>query len=70
MPKRGMGPGYGRRLCETLLSQAKEVGAHTAYLQVVQSNRVAVQLYESLGYQKEYALDYYWICEEYMERAS
>ena len=51
------GQGYGRRLCEALLSQAKEAGAQKAYLQVVQSNRVAVQLYESLGYQKEYS---YW----------
>lgn len=55
--ERYRGQGYGRRLCESLLSCAKEAGAHTAYLQVVQSNRVAVQLYESLGYQKEYA---YW----------
>lgn len=55
--ERYRGQGYGRRLCETLLACAKEAGAHTAYLQVVQSNRVAVQLYESLGYQKEYS---YW----------
>lgn len=55
--ERYRGYGYGRRLCEALLSKAKEAGAHTAYLQVVQSNRVAVQLYESLGYQKEYV---YW----------
>lgn len=55
--ERYRGRGYGRQLCEVLLSQAKEAGAHTAYLQVVQSNRVAVKLYESLGFQKEYS---YW----------
>lgn len=55
--ERYRGQGYGRRLCESLLSQAKETGSHTAYLQVVQSNRIAVKLYESLGYRKEYS---YW----------
>lgn len=55
--ERYRGQGYGRKLCETLLAYAKEAGAHTAYLQVVQSNRVAVGLYESLGYEKQYS---YW----------
>ena len=51
------GCGYGQRLCETLLSKAKEAGAHTAYLQVVQNNHVAHNLYEKLGYVKIYS---YW----------
>lgn len=51
------GLGYGRKVCETMLAAAKGQGAHTAYLQVVQSNRVAVSLYEKLGYRKLYS---YW----------
>lgn len=51
------GKGYGRRLCETLLEQAKKNGGHTAYLQVIQSNKIAVNLYEKLGYTKIYS---YW----------
>lgn len=49
--------GYGRQVCESLLSEAKLLGAHTAYLQVVQNNQVAKHLYEKLGYQKRYS---YW----------
>ncbi len=51
------GKGYGRRLCETLLDNAKKKGGHTAYLQVVQNNKIAVNLYEKLGYTKLYS---YW----------
>lgn len=51
------GRGYGRKVCEALLSEAKKYGAHTAYLQVVQKNSVAVHLYETLGYKKLYS---YW----------
>lgn len=51
------GNGYGRWLCESLLSEAMKVGVHTAYLQVVQSNHIATNLYEKLGYKKLYS---YW----------
>ncbi len=51
------GKGYGRSLCESLLGAAMEKGAHTAYLQVIQSNLIAKNLYAKLGYQKLYA---YW----------
>ena len=51
------GSGYGRQLCEALLAQAKENGGHTAYLQVVQGNEIATNLYKSLGYEKLYS---YW----------
>lgn len=51
------GKGYGQQLCENLLAKAKEQGAHTAYLQVVQNNQVAYNLYRKLGYQKVYS---YW----------
>ena len=51
------GRGYGRRVCEALLNEAKKYGAHTAYLQVVQKNSVAIHLYKMLGYKKLYS---YW----------
>lgn len=51
------GKGYGRRLCETLLAKAKEIGGHTAYLQVIQTNQIAINLYEKLGFEKTYS---YW----------
>jgi ribosomal protein S18 acetylase RimI-like enzyme len=51
------GKGYGRELCESLLSVSKQIGAHTAYLQVVQDNLTAVNLYEKLGYKTVYS---YW----------
>jgi len=51
------GKGRGRKLCEALLAEALSLGAHTAYLQVIQSNRPAVSLYERLGYKREYS---YW----------
>jgi len=54
-PKRGRG--YGTEICASLLSAAKEAGAHTAYLQVVRDNRTAVNLYAKLGYQMMYT---YW----------
>lgn len=43
---------YGRKLCETMLMASKEAGSHTAYLQVVDSYNVAVNLYTSLGYKR------------------
>ena len=40
-----------------MIGKAREQGARYAYLQVVQSNSVAVHLYEKLGYRKLYS---YW----------
>ena len=51
------GKGYGREICESLLSEAKRLGAHTAYLQVVKDNGAAVNLYMKLGYKILYS---YW----------
>lgn len=59
------GKGYGQQLCENLLAKAKEQGAHTAYLQVVQSNQVAYNLYKKLGYRKIYS---YWYRKKDLER--
>ncbi|MCL2401454.1 MAG: GNAT family N-acetyltransferase [Oscillospiraceae bacterium] len=51
------GKGYGAAICESLLSAAKNLGAHTAYLQVEQGNARAVSLYTKLGYRPIYS---YW----------
>lgn len=51
------GKGHGTEICSALLSAAKSQGAHTAYLQVVQSNEIAVNLYLKLGYSVIYS---YW----------
>ncbi|MCL2409596.1 MAG: GNAT family N-acetyltransferase [Oscillospiraceae bacterium] len=51
------GRGHGTAICESLLSAAKQLGAHTGYLQVVQENEKAVNLYTKLGYKTIYS---YW----------
>lgn len=51
------GHGYGRAVCEPLIAQAKENGAHHTYLQVVRGNTAALNMYLKLGYEKVYT---YW----------
>jgi len=51
------GRGYGKGICVSLLSAAKRVGVHTTYLQAVQENNRAVNLYTKLGYMCAYS---YW----------
>ncbi len=51
------GCGFGKVLCRALLEKAKEKGAATGYLQVVDSNEVAKQLYRNLGFEDVYS---YW----------
>jgi len=51
------GRGYGEEICVSLLAEAKRHGAHTSYLQVVQKNHAAVNLYKKLGYETAYS---YW----------
>ena len=51
------GQGYGKLVCKSLIAKAKEEGAEYSYLQVVQSNKVAYNLYSKLGFEKVYT---YW----------
>jgi len=51
------GKGYGAEICESLMSAAQSFGASTAYLQVLQANNTAVNLYTKLGYKSIYS---YW----------
>lgn len=44
------GHGYGRALLEDLLDCARSAGAEIVFLEVRPSNRVAIELYESAGF--------------------
>lgn len=44
------GRGIGRRVLHWLLSQARQSGADTVFLEVRPSNTAAIQLYRSLGF--------------------
>lgn len=46
------GMGIGRKMMETALSKAKEMGYEQAELEVATSNKNAIKLYESLGFKK------------------
>lgn len=54
-PLRGMG--LGRLVTEGILVWAKKAGAQTSYLQVMVDNRMALALYEKLGFREAYR---YW----------
>ena len=56
------GKGLGEKLCRAMIAKAKEMRADHVFLQVVQSNQVAMNLYKKLGFQKDYV---YW----YMKKA-
>ena len=51
------GRGFGRMICEAVLAKSKSDGAARAFLQVVQDNHIALSLYKSLGFEREYI---YW----------
>ena len=51
------GNGYGKEICYALLAAAKDLGAHTSYLQVTRVNDPAANLYAKLGYKRVYS---YW----------
>lgn len=51
------GQGFGTRILLALLAWARQNGAQTAYLQVMQKNEPALRLYSKLGFQEIYE---YW----------
>ena len=55
------GHGLGEKLCRALIAKAKEHGAEHAYLQVVQTNEIAMNLYKKLGFKKAYS---YWYMKQ------
>ncbi len=52
------GLGLGRKLCQAAIVKSKECGAEYSYLQVIQDNEIAVNMYKKLGYEKLYAYFY------------
>ncbi len=53
------GKGLGKKLCQAAILKAKEDGATHMYLQVMQNNPVAMNLYQKLGFEKQYT--YYYV---------
>ncbi len=53
------GRGYGAAVLHRLLTDARDHGAERAFLQVEESNRDAIRLYERLGFAAAYAYDYW-----------
>ena len=56
------GLGLGRKLCQASILKAKACGASLMYLQVMQNNPIAMNLYNSLGFEKQYT--YYYVTNE------
>ena len=53
------GIGLGKTLCQAAIAKSKECGASHIYLQVMQNNPVALNLYKKLGFEKQYT--YYYV---------
>ncbi|MHB9293123.1 GNAT family N-acetyltransferase [Hollandina sp. SP2] len=51
------GNGYGKEIVESILSEAGKVGIKKSYLQVVNNNEIAKNLYKKIGYREKYK---YW----------
>ena len=52
------GRGLGEKLCRAAVLISKDCGADYSYLQVMQSNPVAMNLYKKLGFEKVYTYCY------------
>ena len=55
------GEGLGEKICRAALAEAKSRGVRYAYLQVVQTNTAAMNLYRKLGFSKAYT---YWYMKQ------
>ena len=55
------GTGLGEKVCRAALAEAKARGVRYAYLQVVQGNTAAMNLYRKLGFSKAYT---YWYMKQ------
>jgi ribosomal protein S18 acetylase RimI-like enzyme len=51
------GNGYGKEIVQTILSEAGKAGIEKSYLQVINNNIAAKNLYKKLGYEEKYK---YW----------
>lgn len=66
------GIGLGKKICQAAILRSKECGASCIYLQVMQNNPIALDLYRKLGFEKQYT--YYYVVKhfdkEYPEEAN
>ncbi|MDF2556183.1 MAG: acetyltransferase family protein [Bacillales bacterium] len=53
------GKGYGKAFLSKIISNLMENGAHQIYLEVETENRIAVHLYQSIGFEIQSTFDYY-----------
>ncbi len=53
------GIGLGKKLCRAAILKSKECGASYIYLQVMQNNPIALDLYKKLKFEKQYT--YYYV---------
>ena len=53
------GNGLGMKVCQAAILKSKECGASYIYLQVMQNNPIALDLYRKLGFEKRYT--YYYV---------
>ncbi len=53
------GMGLGKKLCQAAILKSKDCGACHIYLQVMQNNPIALNLYKRLGFEKQYT--YYYV---------
>ena len=51
------GQGLGKKVCTAILQKSLEAGAHNSFLQVLQTNEPAVNIYKKLNFEKLYS---YW----------
>ena len=56
------GNGLGKKLCQAAILKSKECGASYIYLQVMQNNPIALDLYRKLGFEKQYT--YYYVVKQ------
>jgi ribosomal protein S18 acetylase RimI-like enzyme len=52
------GIGLGEKLCRATIEKSKELGAQYLYLQVMQENKIALNLYKKIGFVKLYEYCY------------
>ena len=56
------GKGLGKKLCQAAILISKQSGASLIYLQVMQNNPIAFNLYNKLGFEKQYT--YYYLVSD------
>jgi ribosomal-protein-alanine N-acetyltransferase len=61
--------GYGKKLLDFLINEAKELKAKQIYLEVRESNKIAISLYQSIGFNEMGVRKNYYPCNNKREDA-